>query len=995
MALIVVVVVAYLANTRTDRFTSSIYANQLRAKMVAESGLAAATKLMANNTRYGSYITAMPAPVPTPASHYTEMYRPADPADTTHAAKANDHLTLANAAGELLISLAAPTPSGSPVPQVDPRPTPAVVPTPLPASARFALPTPNPPPASTNSYDFNQIVRLGTSSTGRLVDPDGRPAYGEWIRVRNNNNPPELIGRYAFYIEDESMKINVNVAGNNLASPSPTASPNLRVNDLAAIPVATPASQIQEIDPTAVLLSANRRAANTALIAAGLLDKRLQSKSTTALLSNWTTIENYAHLLTTVSKDDNTTAKGWQRLDLNKVVADAEAIGTNSAKAAAATRIANWIRDAWTGSNALSTLQYYQMFNDSRLRLQIAANIVDYIDADNIPTDMGDVIPTGYTDAVPVLGIEKIPYLVGIEIIYEASNSNGTSSATLKMKIQFRFLNLYETDLDLATSVGRIEVLGAPIVSRNGVTVLDVSTTNYVIPFANLTPVTPGNGTIILKGVDAISDSGARTFQTDWLEDRSVTFNGSGNVKPVFLAGKITAKVFGLNGERLDDTAAVTNPISTGYQAPSSGNDSVGDFLKGANPTTGPLQVASINLVDGFATPPDTWFETGDPRFRGRLVNDRWRNLKRTDASLPTTTNRIALFIDKAELNPRSYGFDWYDNAGDRPLAFIRNGAMRGIGELGNVPAAEYYWRTLYLQHPERPTNTSQIGPKDEVPLRRSQSQDYVLADLFRAGGTDLRAGSLNVNTQQQFLQTGGTTAILPLHSLFLGAPVSTSLPSPAPMKLTQAAPAVPLPSPVDRLSTDVNVLVSSMTVAPASGQFIGTNSLPYRIASLSKKRSALSGETATADNSPARPYFQAGEVASTLSRLLSASESSDTGAGSYRSKVVYSALRSDPQSTTTVQFYRRDFQVEQVYREISNAITTRGNVFRLLYVGQTIKDTNKNGVVDGSEEVQSEYLGEAYVQRNATYVAEGSNPDAMKTSDSSYQIILPRVIME
>ncbi len=33
MALIIIVIVAYLANTRTDRSTSSIYANQLRAKM--------------------------------------------------------------------------------------------------------------------------------------------------------------------------------------------------------------------------------------------------------------------------------------------------------------------------------------------------------------------------------------------------------------------------------------------------------------------------------------------------------------------------------------------------------------------------------------------------------------------------------------------------------------------------------------------------------------------------------------------------------------------------------------------------------------------------------------------------------------------------------------------------------------------------------------------------------------------------------------------------
>ena len=47
----------------------------------------------------------------------------------------------------------------------------------------------------------------------------------------------------------------------------------------------------------------------------------------------------------------------------------------------------------------------------------------------------------------------------------------------------------------------------------------------------------------------------------------------------------------------------------------------------------------------------------------------------------------------------------------------------------------------------------------------------------------------------------------------------------------------------------------------------------------------------------------------------------------------------------------------------MSNAITTRGNVFRILYVGQSIKDTNRNSLVDLTQEIQSEYLGEAFVR--------------------------------
>jgi hypothetical protein len=988
MALIAIIVVAYLSSTRIERSTSSVHANRLRAKITADSGMSAAIHLLRENTRYGNYVTAMPPSSPSPAPHYTEIYRPVDPTDPTHVAKANDHLQLTNAAGEVLVSRAAPTPTASPLPQVDPRPTPELVSNPLPAGSPFALSTPNPVLAIGNSYDFNQIVRIGSNSNGYLVDPDGRPAFGQWISVRNSVG--EQIARYAFFIEDESMKVNVNVTGNNLAVPSPTASPNLRVNDLAVIPASTPSSQIQEIDPTAVLLSASRRLANTQLVAAGGSGARFATKSTIALLANWTPTDKYAHLLTTLSKDDNTTAKGWQRLDLNALVAGAT---DNPSKVAIATRIANWIRDAWTGPIALTTLQYHQLFNDNRLRLQIAANIVDYIDSDNTPTDMGDVIPEGgYPEAIPVIGIEKIPYLQAVEILYEASNSTcpttpvaGTYTANLRLKIQFRFLNLFESGLDLADSVGKIEVKGVPIVQKNNPpAVFDVEAQTFSVNLADLKPVN-GSGTCGTSGVcitpagadgtGGTNDGGAKTFQTDWLVAQPVTFIvDSFDAKPRFLGGKITVKVIGKSGERLDDTAIVTNLNDTGYNWSASSSSSTGDFLTEATPIKGPLQVASINVVCS------TSFPTGDPRFRGRIVNDRWRGINRTDATTPLTTNRIAAFIDTSELNPRSYGVDWYDQAGDRPLGVMRNGPMLNIGELGHIAVTEYYWRTLYLQHPERPPNTGQIGPKDEIPLRRSQSLDYVLIDLFRTGGSISRAGALNINTQQQFSQTAAAIATLPLQSLFLGVPVGT----PAPTVLTQAAPAAPVPSPADRLSTSVNLLVNFATVAGGSG--VGSAPLPYRVASVSNKRNALAGETATPDTNPTRPYFQLGEVASTLSRLLSASEASDTGASTSRSKIVYSALRSDPQSTgITNQNYRRDFQVEQAFREISGSITTRGNVFRVLYVGQAIK----NGIV------QAEYLGEAFVERQTTFVPEASNPDAIKTSDSTYNILNNRLVTE
>ncbi|CAN5527883.1 hypothetical protein BH20VER3_BH20VER3_00350 [soil metagenome] len=931
MALIVIVIVAYLANTRTDRSTSSIYANQLRARMVADSGLAAATKLLADNTRYGNYITAMPAPVPSPANLYTELYRPTDPADTK-VAKADDFLKLTNASGVILTSRA----TASATSQVDSRPTPVMIP----SAGPFAIADPG--FISADSYDFNQIVRLGTNANGRLVKPMPTPAYGQWVRVRNSNN--ELIGRYAFFMEDESMKTNVNVTGNNLSGGS-----NLRINDLALpLPTPAPATQLEEVDPAAVLpVAANRSSADTALTGVAAAGSRLATRSSLALLNEWNSnFSDYAHLVTAMSKDDQTTAKGWRRLDLNALVAAAT---DNTAKVAVANRIADWIRDAWTGPD-LGTLANYQMFNDSRLRQQIAANIVDYIDADDIPTDMGDIVPPGYVDPVPVLGIEKIPYLIAIEVIYEASGSNGTSSCNLKMKLQFRFINLSETDLDLANSVGHIEVSGVPIVSRNGVTVFDVSATNYVIQFADLTATNPlAPGTVVPAGIEGTGDSGAKTLQTDWLADTAVTFNGSGNIKPVFLAGKITAKVFGLNGERLDDTAVVTNLLSTGYQAPSSGSTSTGDFLKDS--TTTAYKVASINLI--YTVPPGATapINTGDPRLRGPLISDRWYNLSRTDASLPTGASRIDTYIDKAEINTRSYAFDWYDYVGDRPLAFHRNGPMRSVGELGNVSAGEYPWRTLYLQYPERPVNTTQPGPVTEIPLRRSSSVDYILADLFRTETVDPRPGGLNINTQQRL-----GTQQHPLAPLFLAELIG------AQPSLTQTM--------VDRLCD----ATGSTTISPIFNRRVAVGSPP--------------------DNTPLRPFFQIGELASTMSRIVNTSANTTTGSPS-RSTVTYSMLRTTPTTASQINpNYRTDNLAEQEFREISNSITTRGNVFRVLYLGQSLKDLNGNGTVDANE-VQSEYLGEAFVERQGVFQPEGTNPDANKTADSTYKVVANRIVTQ
>ena len=85
----------------------------------------------------------------------------------------------------------------------------------------------------------------------------------------------------------------------------------------------------------------------------------------------------------------------------------------------------------------------------------------------------------------------------------------------------------------------------------------------------------------------------------------------------------------------------------------------------------------------------------------------------------------------------------------------------------------------------------------------------------------------------------------------------------------------------------------------------------------------------------------------------------------------------------------QRDMQVEQLFREVSNSITTRGNVFRVLYAGQALN----NGIV------QAEYLGEAFVERQVVWSGPDpdgqGNTDIIKTKDSTYKIIANRVVTE
>ena len=127
------------------------------------------------------------------------------------------------------------------------------------------------------------------------------------------------------------------------------------------------------------------------------------------------------------------------------------------------------------------------------------------------------------------------------------------------------------------------------------------------------------------------------------------------------------------------------------------------------------------------------------------------------------------------------------------------------------------------------------------------------------------------------------------------------------------------------------------------------------------------------------------------------------TGNGRSRSTTVYSVLRANPSSTSEWnRNYGDDQQVEEPFRKISNSITTRGNAVRVCDVGQTIKDqksptTGKLGDVESNSEIVAEYLGEAFVERQAIYGTPTNvgTSSVIKTTDSKFRIIAQRAVTE
>ncbi len=295
---------------------------------------------------------------------------------------------------------------------------------------------------ATNSSRSNAFI--GQRS---MTNPGAPVAAADWIYIgrnpgpTNTTNPP--IGRYAYWVEDESFKVNVNTATNGARGTSTNIGPDgvrldgsWQSSSNAAVRAAAAATVVSDRGTNASFFPT----AGSAAVAAGLPDSR--------------SADEFRFLTTAHSAGLDLSRGGFRRFNLNTI--------TNGDKRTALNRVITAI----TNSNAapLFGQRFYRTNNNvlgindtnavstnhAAIYLQkIAANIYDYLDSDDQPTIINNdatytlrtgrptepifAVGGGYdgSNSIAAFGVESFPRLQEWAMharVWRMSYSNGPDS---------------------------------------------------------------------------------------------------------------------------------------------------------------------------------------------------------------------------------------------------------------------------------------------------------------------------------------------------------------------------------------------------------------------------------------------------------------------------------------------------------------------------------------------------------------------------------------
>ncbi len=563
---------------------------------------------------------------------------------------------------------------------------------------------PQPPLLNTGSADLNQNnVITGTSAT---YPPGTSQLWVGWSNVVDVVNAPnQLVGRFAYWVDDESAKVNLNVAGtrlNDLEGYTPAAI------DLRTMPgFNNPTDQIDITNYVATVRPLDTIAS-------------VQMTGFGAPSLSPTTFTNDQFYMTVSSTSPDVTPWGDKRLNLTGVYTNNVLYPTTASKVQA---IVNMLQ------NLNLTTWYGSDFSAKYPSLpQIAANILDYIDTDNVPTDNSTPMDQ---NAPLYLGLEQTPYLNELVIsnAITASGPDGLGNYTVNfstinaVELWYMYTNANWT----APAVGITEVV---LLNRPGITITPAgaATANGLNP---LTLPLPGAGTISVSG--SINPGGFGVFTVTDLPTGSPVTMTTNLATIVLNSGTVTAIFRNQTSGRIDYAVIpVTNYTLNNID----------------------LKLTSLTNI--------SWISAcNDPRVKP--VSNTWTpsgvGAVQGTATLGTS-NTVGGILNYSVTTGGIQG------DGDNSCHIVSGGTRdKGImypGELGFIHTG-VPWHTFSLQ----PQPSAEVGSK--IP-------DWALLDLFSATDTTNVIGRINVNS----IITNANPIATPIDRLIpLDALLTNTLPVP------------------------------------------------------------------------------------------------------------------------------------------------------------------------------------------------------------------------
>ncbi|MGD0016155.1 MAG: hypothetical protein ABSC38_01365 [Verrucomicrobiia bacterium] len=533
------------------------------------------------------------------------------------------------------------------------------------------------------------------------IDSGGANIQVDWIPIIVTNaaaNSTNLVGRFCYWVDDEASKININTA-------------NQRVNLLSPTPA--------DIDLTALGIPVGD--ANASHTFAGTYGFATPASWPLAGAGiNFATYANNKFYLTAYGVDINLTPWGIARINLNNytnaiyyLMPNQRLIAVNQmAGVLGHANMANWFGTGQTFANKYGSAQ------------QIAANILDFITTNNVPTDfVGAAVPNPISLAVPAfLGLKATPYLSELLNSNVLAVTEGAPTATqrtisLDVYTQVELWNMYTNSWTIPANTEVFLSNIPPVMLVNS----NVDTGAVSTNFATLSPFTIS----ITAGTFNGGPAAFITYPTP-PQHNAFAFTYATNSITVITYGSnvVTAILRTTSGASAGRIDYAQIPVAPKTSDPTPVVDTLGNI----SPAGGDVR-AQIS-------------EVNDPRVRP--VSTDWHVLNSGQGTLGASNSVLNTGV--------TTGLIVGDGDMSSHIVSLK-GRVDSLGELGYIHTGKP-WRTLRLQ------------PRPALEAGAGLVPDWFVLDLFSTTSGSV-TGRVNINARVDDLQ-GGSGAIrsAPLQAL-------------------------------------------------------------------------------------------------------------------------------------------------------------------------------------------------------------------------------------